>query len=214
VYLPYFDEFLEESRGQLTVIFIMSVPHCGSHLLQPLKQSRSQWTRLYSTPAGPVIPAAKKKYVPTSGDYPKGFRASGVLVGVKPGNTTKPDLAFITSDTPCAAAAVFTKNKFQAAPVVFSRDLIQKKRNKDVRSVIINSGCANAVTGKGGMEDAAKMAKRADACVGSKDSTIVMSTGVIGQRYAAKRRGTSLTYTLTGSQATHSEDPRQHSRLA
>lgn len=137
-------------------------------------------TRSYAA-INPGVPAHKKKYVPISGTYPLGFSASGVVVGVKPGNTTKPDLAFLTSDRPCAAAAVFTKNKFQAAPVTFSRDLINKKKNR-IQSVIVNSGCANAVTGKGGLEDAAKMSLAADKCTGEEDATIVMSTGVIGQR--------------------------------
>ena len=103
-------------------------------------------------------------------------------MGVKPGNTTKPDLAVVTSDRPCAAAAVFTKNKFQAAPVTFSRRILESRANSGLRSVVINSGCANAVTGVGGMEDAASMAKTMDQRVGSDDSTLVMSTGVIGQR--------------------------------
>ncbi|KAK0652930.1 hypothetical protein B0T16DRAFT_322523 [Cercophora newfieldiana] len=138
-------------------------------------------TRGYSAPVG-SIPAAKKKYVPTKGTYPLGFRASGTVVGVKPGNTTKPDLAFLASDRPCAAAAVFTKNKFQAAPVTFSRSLLQKTKNQGIQGVLVNSGCANAVTGKGGLEDAEKMARAADNCLGHSDGTIVMSTGVIGQR--------------------------------
>ncbi|KAK4242485.1 DNA replication factor C-like protein [Achaetomium macrosporum] len=139
-------------------------------------------SRFYSAPSNGSIPAAKKKYVPTQGTYPLGFRTSGTVVGVKPGNKTKPDLALLTSDVPCAAAAVFTKNKFQAAPVTFSRGLLQKKGNRGIQGVIINSGCANAVTGKGGLDDAAKMAQEADKCIGQSDSTIVMSTGVIGQR--------------------------------
>ncbi|KKA28370.1 hypothetical protein TD95_000201 [Thielaviopsis punctulata] len=137
-----------------------------------------QFARFYSAP----IPAAKLKYVPTSGTYPKGFQASGIIVGVKPKNTTKPDLALISSTTPCAAAAVFTKNKFQAAPVTFSRDLLEKKKNEGIHSVLINSGCANAVTGKGGLEDAKLMSEAADAAVGAAQGTLVMSTGVIGQR--------------------------------
>ncbi|KAK4211424.1 ArgJ family-domain-containing protein [Rhypophila decipiens] len=139
-------------------------------------------TRAYSAPVGNPIPASKKKYVPTTGTYPIGFKASGTIVGVKPNNTTKPDLAFLASDRPCAAAAVFTKNKFQAAPVTFSRDLLKKKGNQGIQGVIINSGCANAVTGKGGLEDAAKMAHAADKTLGQEDGTLVMSTGVIGQR--------------------------------
>ena len=123
-----------------------------------------------------------KPPIPTSGLYPKGFRTGGIFVGVKPGNTSKPDLALLTSDRPCAAAAVFTKNKFQAAPVTFSRKVLQNKANAGLRSVIVNSGCANAVTGSGGLEDATSMAKKTDESAGSEDSTIVMSTGVIGQR--------------------------------
>lgn len=146
----------------------------------PRKVSSQQ--RTYSAPANSSYPASKRKYIPTSGTYPQGFCASGTVVGVKPGNTTKPDLGFISSDRSCAAAAVFTKNKFQAAPVTFSRDLLKRKSNYGIRNVIINSGCANAVTGKGGLEDAAKMAQEADAASGSESSTIVMSTGVIGQR--------------------------------
>ncbi len=148
-----------------------------SQLLCRLRQAK----RTYASPAN-SIPAAKKKYVPTSGSYPLGFKASGTIVGVKPNNTTKPDLAFIASDTPCAAAAVFTKNKFQAAPVTFSRDLLKQNGNQGIQGVLVNSGCANAVTGKGGLEDAAKMAQEANKSLGTDNGTIVMSTGVIGQR--------------------------------
>ncbi|KAI1856095.1 hypothetical protein JX265_011810 [Neoarthrinium moseri] len=143
--------------------------------------------RMYAAPSSAAIPAAKKKYVPTSGTYPQGFKVSGTVVGVKPSNTTKPDLAFITSDRPCAAAAVFTKNKFQAAPVTFSRSLLQQKKNSGLQGVLINSGCANAVTGKGGLEDAEAMATEADKALGAEKGTIVMSTGVIGQRLPIKK---------------------------
>lgn len=142
--------------------------------------------RLYSAASADTIPPSKRKYVPSSGTYPRGFRASGIIVGVKPGNTTKPDLALLASDVPCAAAAVFTKNRFQAAPVTFSRDLLRRKGNAGVAGVIVNSGCANAVTGRGGLEDAAAMAREADRALGA-DGTLVMSTGVIGQRLPIRR---------------------------
>ena len=146
--------------------------------------------RHYSAPLDGTVPPAKQKYVPTSGTYPKGFLVSGTHVGVKPTNKSTPDLAFLVSETPCAAAAVFTKNKFQAAPVTVSREMLKRRNNTGVRSVIINSGCANAVTGKGGMEDAKKMGAQADRCFDTPSDdkggrTIVMSTGVIGQRYEA-----------------------------
>ncbi len=159
----------------------MALSNFPSRALNLSRPSRARLVRFYSAPGAGSIPAAKKKYVPTGGTYPQGFRASGTIVGVKPGNSTKPDLALISSDGPCAAAAVFTKNKFQAAPVVFSRDLLRRNNNNGIRNVIINSGCANAVTGKGGLADAARMAREAYRCVRSEGSTLVMSTGVIGQ---------------------------------
>ncbi|KAJ3568945.1 hypothetical protein NPX13_g6252 [Xylaria arbuscula] len=117
---------------------------------------------------------------------PKGFRVSGTIVGVKPNNTTKLDLAFITSKTPCSAAAVVTKTKFQAAPITVSRKLLES-HGSNIRGVIINSGNANAVTGSGGLEDAVAMSKAADQYLGAENSSLVMSTGVIGQRLPIKR---------------------------
>ncbi|KAJ5576029.1 Peptidase S58 DmpA/arginine biosynthesis protein ArgJ [Penicillium sp. DV-2018c] len=139
--------------------------------------------RCYSAPLDMAIPASKQRYIPTSGTYPKGFKVSGTHVGVKASNTKYPDLALIASETPCSAAAVFTTNKFQAAPVQVSRKTLQSRKGEGIRAVVINSGCANAVTGKGGLEDAAQMGLKVDECSGvERDSSLVMSTGVIGQR--------------------------------
>jgi glutamate N-acetyltransferase/amino-acid N-acetyltransferase len=78
---------------------------------------------------------------------------------------------------------MFTTNKFQAAPVQVSKAVLDKRKGQGIQSVVINSGCANAVTGKGGLEDAWSMGRKVDECNGLSDpSTIVMSTGVIGQR--------------------------------
>jgi glutamate N-acetyltransferase / amino-acid N-acetyltransferase len=163
------------------------VPAFKGFLSSKMQSIPAKHHRYYTAPFGGTIPAAKQKYVPTSGNYPKGFLVSATHVGVKPTNKSTPDLAFVTSERPCAAAAVFTKNKFQAAPVTFSRDMLKRRGNNGVRSVIINSGCANAVTGRGGLQDAEKMGAEADKCFGQPTdgkggSTIVMSTGVIGQR--------------------------------
>ncbi|KPI37798.1 Arginine biosynthesis bifunctional protein ArgJ, mitochondrial [Cyphellophora attinorum] len=154
------------------------------------------FTRHYSAPAEGAIPAAKQKYVPTSGTYPQGFSVSGVHVGVKPSNKSKPDLAFITSDRPANAAAVFTQNKFQAAPVQVSRSVLEARQGAGIRSIIINSGCANAVTGNGGLEDARAMASAATSALdntatsppdSNQPASLVMSTGVIGQRLPIDR---------------------------
>jgi len=157
--------------------------------------------RYYSAPAERSVPPAKQKYVPSSGTYPKGFLAGSTHAGVKPSNTKYDDLALITSETACAAAALFTVNAFKAAPVQVSKKILQQSRGHNIRRVVINSGCANAVTGTGGMEDAEAMSRETSACF-PKDSTndttnsthehgsnrvdrldtLVMSTGVIGQR--------------------------------
>ena len=146
--------------------------------------------RRYSAPVAGSIPPSKQRFVPKDGTYPKGFLASGTHVGVKPSNSRRPDLALIVSESPCSAAAVFTRNHFQAAPVVVSKDTLQATGGRDVRALVVNSGCANAVTGKGGLEDAAAMRKAVEDCMAgdagresSPGRALVMSTGVIGQRY-------------------------------
>jgi glutamate N-acetyltransferase/amino-acid N-acetyltransferase len=160
-------------------------PTLGRFLLNARQQIRH-----YAAPGEGSIPPAKQKYVPANGTYPKGFLAASAHVGVKASNTKFDDLTLIASETPCAGAAVFTKNKFQAAPVTVSRDMLQRRRGNGIRAVVVNSGCANAVTGKGGIEDAIRMGEETDKCFDedyNKDEggsrTVVMSTGVIGQRY-------------------------------
>jgi len=122
--------------------------------------------------------------VPQDGTYPKDFFVSGLHCGVK--KNGKPDLAVVVSESLCNAAAVYTKNVFQAAPVTISRKTLGDRDGRGLRGIITNSGCANAVTGAGGLEDAKALGKTLDALMdGGKDelaSTLVMSTGVIGQR--------------------------------
>ncbi|KAI6010596.1 arginine biosynthesis bifunctional protein ARG7 [Pisolithus marmoratus] len=72
-----------------------------------------------------------------------------------------------------AAAACFTLNAFRAAPVLVSRHVLDKSNGR-ARAVVVNSGCANAVTGKKGIEDAWSMDPT------TTTETLVMSTGVIG----------------------------------
>ena len=130
------------------------------------------------------IPEAKKRHVPTSGTYPRGFLVSGTHVGIKPSNKDKPDLAIIRSTQPCSAAAVFTQNRFAAAPVTVSQRILEKATDGSIRNIIINSGKANAVTGSEGMACAESMVTAVNeeahkiGDVGS--ATLVMSTGVIG----------------------------------
>ena len=124
------------------------------------------------------------RFVPSGGVYPKGFVVGGIHCGVKKDGKS-PDLAVLhnTFGQDANAAAVFTKNKFKAAPVQVLAATIKQKNGVGINSIIVNSGNANAVTGQKGMEDARAMAMVTDSVFGDhKDSTLVMSTGVIGNK--------------------------------
>jgi glutamate N-acetyltransferase/amino-acid N-acetyltransferase len=109
---------------------------------------------------------------------PSGFRAAGVSAGIKANGNL--DLALIVSDTPATAAAVFTINRAQAAPVTLSRDHLQQSGGV-VRAIIVNSGCANACTGEAGMQVARGMAAETARLVNCPlEQVLVASTGVIG----------------------------------
>jgi glutamate N-acetyltransferase/amino-acid N-acetyltransferase len=89
-------------------------------------------------------------------------------------------LALVCADVPCTAAAVFTTNRFRAAPVLYDQEIITA--NNQVQAAVINSGCANACTGAQGLVDTRDMAARVGAALGIPANTVfVMSTGVIGQ---------------------------------
>src|SRR5207237_8045599 len=108
---------------------------------------------------------------------PKGFLASGVRAG---SSKKRPDLGMILAPDGASAAAVVTKNRFQAAPVVLSKAALKKSGGR-VKAVVVNAGCANAVTGKAGM-DAAKRsrARAAELLHCAAGEVFVASTGVIG----------------------------------
>lgn len=156
------------------------------------KLFRQVWqNRSYSAPADRATPAAKSKYVPTTGTYPKGFLAGTAFAGVKASNKSHDDIALVVSEQPCPATAVFTHNIFKAAPVEISKKILESAQS--LRGVVVNSGCANAVTGSIGREHAMAMARATDECFGANASTdgspktLVMSTGVIGQRLPIKK---------------------------
>ena len=109
---------------------------------------------------------------------PRGFRASGVSAGIKANG--RPDLALLVSDRTATAAAVFTTNKAQAAPVLIAREHLGASHGT-ARAVVVNSGCANACTGADGMHAARRMAAETARHVGCCDEQVlVASTGVIG----------------------------------
>jgi len=108
----------------------------------------------------------------------QGFQAAGVACGIKPRG--EKDMALVVSDVPAEAAATFTTNAVKAAPVKVS---MRHMRNGKMRGVVINSGCANACTGVGGIADAKEMVEHVAKESESKSREwLVCSTGRIGNR--------------------------------
>ena len=108
---------------------------------------------------------------------PKGFLASGVRAGIR---KKRPDLGLIVAPDGANAAAVFTRNKFLAAPVVLSQAALKKSGGR-VKGVVVNAGCANAITGREGLGAARRARARAAELLRCDASEIfVASTGVIG----------------------------------
>ena len=108
----------------------------------------------------------------------RGFRAAGVVAGIKASGA--PDLALVVNDGPDHhAAAVFTSNRVEAAPVTWSRQVLTDGR---VDAVVLNSGGANACTGAQGFADTHATAEKvADALGISAGDIVVCSTGLIGE---------------------------------
>jgi glutamate N-acetyltransferase/amino-acid N-acetyltransferase len=108
---------------------------------------------------------------------PRGFQAAGVHAGVY-SDPERKDLALVYSDCPASAAAVYTSNRVQAAPIAVDR---QHLGDGSARAVILNSGNANACTGERGLADAGRMCELAGAPLGIEpEDVLVCSTGLIG----------------------------------
>src|SRR5205814_8657889 len=120
---------------------------------------------------------------------PKGFLASGIRAGIR---KKRPDLGLIVAPDGATAAAVFTKNAFQAAPVVLSKSALKSSGGR-VKAVVVNAGCANAVTGRKGLDAAKRVRTRAAELLRcDSDEIFLASTGVIGVVLPDKRVRESL----------------------
>jgi len=114
---------------------------------------------------------------------PAGFRAAGVASGIKA--SAGLDVALIVADSTVSAAAVYTTNRVQAAPILVSREHLGEAR---ARAVVVNSGNANACTGDRGLADARRMAEVTAELVGcTAREVIVASTGIIGHHLPMER---------------------------
>ncbi len=103
-----------------------------------------------------------------------GLSGAAVKTGVKESGDL--DLALIVADEPMNVAAMFTKNAMAAAPVQLCREILKKTRQ--IKGIVVNSGNANALTGKRGAKDAQRMLDETEAAIDGK--ALVLSTGIIG----------------------------------
>ncbi len=115
---------------------------------------------------------------------PVGFSAAGVTCGIKPSGN--PDLALLVCDAEQpVSAARFTATAAPAAPVLLSQE---RCRLDGLRAILANSGCANAATGKRGLEDAAKTQGAAAAALGLSERAVALaSTGGISDNLPVEK---------------------------
>jgi glutamate N-acetyltransferase / amino-acid N-acetyltransferase len=155
---------------------------------------------------------------------PKGFKAAGVFCDIKRLGTgkgsnkgNKRDLALIVSDTAATVAGMFTTNQVCAAPV---KVCVERMKRGTAQAVVINSGNANACTGKQGMADAREMVGFAErSLILPKGSVFVGSTGRIGVTMpmdnvragiieAAVELGSTVEHAANASEAIMTSDTR------
>ena len=133
---------------------------------------------------------------------PKGFQAAGVKAGIKASG--KPDVGLLLCDSPATAAAVFTANKVVAAPVVVGREHVTGGK---LRGVVVNSGNANACTGRRGEKDARTMCDLTARAIGCDAKEILpSSTGIIGHLLPMEKitPGIAAAAKALGNSAEHS----------
>ncbi len=111
----------------------------------------------------------------------KGIKFSGVASGIKAEGL---DLGIVVSDDDLNCLAVYTRNAVKAGHILYNRAL----KTKAVRAILVNSGCANACTGKKGIEDLGKIAQAVSGALNiEKKSILFASTGVIGKRLPTQK---------------------------
>jgi len=135
--------------------------------------------------------------------FPRGYRAAGVVAGLKTSGAA--DLAVVINDGPrWEAAGVFTRNRVQAAPVLWSRQVLT---DGTLRAVVLNSGGANACTGPEGFADTHHTAEAAAEALGIGPIDVaVCSTGLIGERLDMPRLLAGLRQALSVADSDGGDD--------
>ncbi|MCD6219903.1 bifunctional glutamate N-acetyltransferase/amino-acid acetyltransferase ArgJ [Candidatus Calescamantes bacterium] len=115
---------------------------------------------------------------------PRGFKFSGISCGIKK-KKKKKDLALIYATQTCIACGMFTQNKFKAYPVLID---IERLKKGEAQVILVNSGCANALTGKEGREDALEISRELASLLKIEESHLLLaSTGTIGERLPVEK---------------------------
>eukprot|EP00882_Tetradesmus_deserticola_P016115 GHRQ01017191.1.p1 GENE.GHRQ01017191.1~~GHRQ01017191.1.p1 ORF type:complete len:475 (+),score=206.66 GHRQ01017191.1:72-1427(+) len=156
-------------------------PGCTALQVVRVQANVSTGAESFQIPNAPdLIPDGAWKKVEGGVCAAKGFKATGVYAALRAAGK-KADLSLIVADDPAVAAGCFTKNVMCAAPVLYCKEVLERKQK--VKAVLTNAGQANAATGDQGYEDAVNCATITAASLGvTPDDVLLMSTGVIGRR--------------------------------
>ncbi len=132
----------------------------------------------------------------------KGFKFAGIHAEIK--KNRQKDLGLIYCENPAVAAALFTRNKVMAAPVILGKEKIKKGL---CQAVLVNSGNANCFTGDKGIQDAISCSKMVASSLGiSEDLVLVSSTGVIGANLPMEKFETGIPNTASHFSENHVDD--------
>lgn len=133
-----------------------------------------------------------------------GFQSHAVRCGIKDPNSSKLDLALIFSESPCTAAAMFTRNRVTAAPVKVSKAHFRSKLPK--HAILANSGNANACAGPDGVIHARRLATKTAKQLGIRHTQILLgSTGIIGRPMPMDRIEKHIPDLVAGLKANNSD---------
>ncbi len=129
----------------------------------------------------------------------KGYEAAGTEAAVKYKN--RKDMALVYSTVPCKVAGTFTTNVVKAAPVIWDKMVVEK--SAFAQAVVVNSGIANACTGKPGMDCCQAEAEHAGKLLGiPAEAVLVASTGVIGMQMPVDRLCAGIDKLVAAKEAT------------
>ena len=190
----------------------MSPPPTAQRAVLPALSRARAFATAAAAGAAPAAPSKAHHVLSYPADaFPQGYAVSSTHCGIKKTGALDLGILVSTSSSSTSAASCVTRNVFKAAPVAVTSELLHKHAGR-ARGFVINSGCANAVTGKKGLEDAWSMSTTTTDLAGgdAQGGTLVMSTGVIGQHLPIDK----ITSAIPGLHSSLASTPDAWSGLA